>query len=415
MRKLHARLHVTKLLAIASVTCLFSLNVNAQLLVDASGKTSLGDYSSSNDGTLNVTSTANTLKAYYLTFLNTRSHLCALGIRNATHATLPPNTIPNYFGIEVGCENNANSSTHGISTCVSSEGTFNTGRAYGLLSEAGNSTSGWNFGICTAVTGNNDGTGIYASAGGYPDGYNVQGRWAGFFLGDVKVVGDIYASTLITPSDYRLKENIRHINDGTLDKIMGMNVVSYKLKNIEVDMGDTATKVYHAYPEDSRILKTDHYGLIAQELREIYPDLVYEGSDGYLSVNYIEIIPLLIKSIQELRLQVDELADSPEKAVLRNGGTTNTDDIINTAVLYQNNPNPFTENTSIKCVIPQDVAKADLYIYDMNGHQIESRNIGQRGNVSLLIEGNSLDAGMYLYSLITDGTVVDTKRMILTR
>ncbi|MBO7110639.1 MAG: T9SS type A sorting domain-containing protein, partial [Bacteroidaceae bacterium] len=172
---------------------------------------------------------------------------------------------------------------------------------------------------------------------------------------------------------------------------------------------------YYAYPEDSRILKTDHYGLIAQELREIYPDLVCEGSDGYLSVNYIEIIPLLIKSIQELRLQVDELTYSPEKATMRNGGTTNTDDIINTAVLYQNNPNPFTENTSIKCVIPQEVTKADLYIYDMNGRQIESRNISQRGNVSILIEGNSLDAGMYLYSLITDGTVVDTKRMILTR
>ena len=94
MRKLHARLHVTKLLVIASVTCLFSLNVNAQLLVDASGKTSLGDYSSSNDGTLNVTSTANTLKAYYLTFLNTRSHLCALGIRTPLMRRYPQTLFP---------------------------------------------------------------------------------------------------------------------------------------------------------------------------------------------------------------------------------------------------------------------------------------------------------------------------------
>lgn len=415
MRKLHVHLNVIRLLVVASVTLLISHNANAQLYMDSNGKTSLGDYSSSNDGTLNVTSTSNTLKAYYLTRLNTRSHLCALGINNTTHATLPPYTIPNYFGIEVGCENNANSSTFGISTSVSSEGTFSTGRAYGLLSEAGQSTPGWNFGICTAVTGENNGTGIFASAGGYWDGYNVQGRWAGFFDGDVKVVGDMYATSFTTLSDYRLKENIRQIKDGTLDKIMGMNVVSYKLKNIEVDMGDTATSVYYAYPKDSRILKTDHYGLIAQELQEIYPDLVYEESDGYLSVNYIEIIPLLIKSIQELRLQVDELTNSPNKAVQRNGGTTGTDDILYSAVLYQNNPNPFSENTSIKCVIPQKVTKADLYIYDMNGHQIESMNISQRGNVSLVIEGNHLDAGMYLYSLITDGTVIDTKRMILTK
>lgn len=61
------------------------------------------------------------------------------------------------------------------------------------------------------------------------------------------------------------------------------------------------------------------------------------------------------------------------------------------------------------------VRNAVLYIYDMNGHQIDSRAITERGNASLTIEGNSLDAGMYLYSLITDGTVVDTKRMILTK
>jgi len=56
-----------------------------------------------------------------------------------------------------------------------------------------------------------------------------------------------------------------------------------------------------------------------------------------------------------------------------------------------------------------------LYIYDMNGHQIDKRPIYNRGYVSIIIQGSSLDAGMYLYSLITDGAVVDTKRMILTK
>ena len=55
MRKLHVHLNVMRLLVVASVTLLISHNANAQLYMDSNGKTSLGDYSSSNDGTLNVT------------------------------------------------------------------------------------------------------------------------------------------------------------------------------------------------------------------------------------------------------------------------------------------------------------------------------------------------------------------------
>ena len=51
----------------------------------------------------------------------------------------------------------------------------------------------------------------------------------------------------------------------------------------------------------------------------------------------------------------------------------------------------------------------------MNGRQIDSMSIAERGDVSLTVEGSSLDAGIYMYSLITDGEVVDTKRLILTK
>ena len=42
-------------------------------------------------------------------------------------------------------------------------------------------------------------------------------------------------------------------------------------------------------------------------------------------------------------------------------------------------------------------------------------SISQRGEGSHLISGHHFSAGMYLYALIVDGTVVDTKRMILTK
>jgi hypothetical protein len=48
------------------------------------------------------------------------------------------------------------------------------------------------------------------------------------------------------------------------------------------------------------------------ELQKVYPDLVVEGKDGDLSVNYLEMVPLIIRSIQELKEGIDELKDTDE-------------------------------------------------------------------------------------------------------
>ena len=51
----------------------------------------------------------------------------------------------------------------------------------------------------------------------------------------------------------------------------------------------------------------------------------------------------------------------------------------------------------------------------MNGNQLKHYPLSSRGNNTLIIKGSELSAGMYLYALITDGKVIDTKRMILTK
>lgn len=399
--------------------CIIHLYANAQLYVDQNGKTTMGHYyDSSYNGLLNVNSVSNTPSSSIpLAHFYTNSNYCALSITNVTQVNVMPNDNWYLYGINVGCESNPNSENYGVYTWVFREDAINTGRAYGLKSYAGRSTDGWNYGVCTSLLGEKKGAGIYASSGTNPDGYNVNGTWAGFFDGNVKIVGSLTTTTIRTTSDYRLKENIRQIDEGILNQLMRMNVVKYRIKNLEVDLGDTAQTVSYTYPEDSPILKTDHYGLIAQELKEIYPELVSEGEDGYLSVNYMELVPILIKSIQELTSKVNALEkeNGADRSMQRDNGNTKTGGLSYQAILYQNAPNPFAEATTIECSIPGNVQSAVLYIYDMNGHQIDSRTIFERGDVSLTIEGSSLDAGMYLYSLITDGVVVDTKRMILTK
>ena len=235
----------------------------------------------------------------------------------------------------------------------------------------------------------------------------------------------ITVEVVTTPSDYRLKENVKSVGSGTLSEIMNMNVVEYnyierKAETMTCDLSDTATVNTSNMVEVKSLLPAQkHYGFIAQELQELYPDLVVEGEDGYLGVNYIEIIPLLVRSIQELNAKIEdyENGSSPiKKAATRSvedGESTAIDAVVTT--LYQNEPNPFTESTLIRCDVAEDVVKADLYIYTMNGEQLAEYTVAERGETSVTIDGGSLSAGMYLYALIADGKVVDTKRMILTK
>ena len=293
------------------------------------------------------------------------------------------------------------------------------GRTYGVAGVAGGATTGFNFGVAGFLS-DSYGAGVFGSSSSSLGNIGMPEAFAGFFHGNVCITGTLNAANVITLSDYRLKSDIKSVPTGCLDKVLGMNIVEFKYKQREFEAaeGAEASKEKRApwYDEESAFMKNKHYGFIAQELQKIYPDLVVEGKDGYLGVNYLEIIPLLVRSIQELNAKVEQYENSPiHKAATRSAEEEATDIDAIVTTLYQNTPNPFTESTLIQCDVAEEVAKADLYVYDMNGKQIAVYPIAERGATSITIEGRSFEAGMYLYALIADGQVIDTKRMILTK
>lgn len=186
-----------------------------------------------------------------------------------------------------------------------------------------------------------------------------------------------------------------------------MNVVKYNYKDRSKELlGDTAT-IEKEIEENT--VKELHYGLLAQELQAIYPELVKEGQDGYLGVNYIELIPILIRSIQELKQELDESRTSQTR------GTTSFSNVVDTHnVLYQNTPNPFKGKTVIRFKLSEDVYGAAIYIFDMQGKTIKEIPISSNDN-SVTIDGYELGPGLYLYSLVINGIEIDTKKMIISK
>ena len=323
---------------------------------------------------------------------------------------------------------------------------LNTGRAYGVWGEAGNTTSGYNYGIYGYLYGSQNGAAVYGTLSN-DNGINVGGRYAGYFNGDVKVTGSLYASVVtstaasasIATGQVTLAEN-NATSENVSDKLAQLSAVQYNL-NIPTTLASTSTTfatrvnsdtlstttmgdtVEVAYPSDIELqaLSKNHYGLMAAQLQQIYPDLVYENQQGDLCINYIEMIPLLVESIKELKAEIATLqGGNGGGAVVMSRAIPGATDIeeataLTIPMLKQNNPNPFTENTVIEYVLPETVQSANLYIYDMNGTQIEQIPLTERGESSVTVNGGQLAAGMYLYSLIADGKVIDTKRMILTK
>ena len=82
--------------------------------------------------------------------------------------------------------------------------------------------------------------------------------------------------------------------------------------------------------------------------------------------------------------------------------------------LFQNVPNPATGKTRIRYELPDGTTDARIGIYQPDGREVSLYNLSDhRGE--LVLKAGELKPGMYLYSLIVNGQVQDTKRMVVTR
>ena len=222
----------------------------------------------------------------------------------------------------------------------------------------------------------------------------------------------VSAPQYLTTSDARSKTDIEPLeNMGSL--LRGIVPVSYTLIQGEEENGDAAANSPRKSSAQEQGGAHHQYGFLAQDVREVYPELVYEDSEGMLSIDYTGFIPILVDAIQNLQSTVEAQAATIEalqnkdhEAAPGNGSVV--------ASLSQNRPNPFRTSTEISCVLPDEVSEAFLCVYDLNGNQKMRRDIPQRGSVDITIEGNTLTAGMYIYTLVADGVEIDSKRMILT-
>lgn len=184
--------------------------------------------------------------------------------------------------------------------------------SFGLRASAGRGYNGKNYGVWGALVGSRNGAAIVGTLNSEPI---IDGKYAGYFDGNVKVTGELWATSYET-SDERLKTNIRQISSSASEKnhlnnLLSLSAIKYNLRSpaeyADYSQSDTLT-VEDFEPEHMREYYTrERIGLSAQEIQAVYPELVVEDSQGYLGVDYNGLIPILIEAIKEQDAEIELL------------------------------------------------------------------------------------------------------------
>lgn len=154
---------------------------------------------------------------------------------------------------------------------------------------------------------------------------------------------------------------------------------------------------------------------------ELEPDdAIIRDRDEYVK-SHDEILTKIASLESELGAlrQINEQLEL-ENSTIRRGMTNccmeNKPDLsIANSFLLQNAPNPFTETTKVQFFIPEKVEIATLEIRNIKGQLLEAYQLDEGGLGEVEIEGNMLEQGTYVYTLVVDGKMVDSKLMILTK
>jgi hypothetical protein len=355
----------------------------------------------------------------------------------------------NYYGLHIGSENGtvfigdhqtasgliASSSDNGITgVALGGIGVFGlteeTNPMYFTAGIYGRASGG------KGVIGESDSSyGIYGST-------NNSASYAGYFK------GSLYASGIFIPSDEKLKQDVQNFSDA-ISIIKQLHPKKYQYRQ------DNNYNLMN-------LPKGEHYGLLSEDVEKVLPNLVKEskfetnktsigkvqltkaGRDdeadktstvtNFKALNYTELIPVLIKGIQEQQTMLEKQQQSIEElkkinqqqqeeiaqlqSALKinfNESNTATVSILSSVVLKQNYPNPFSGSTIINYNIPYKYSSASLVISDKNGNTLKQITLNQTGKGSVKINAASFASGSYQYSLYVDGKLVDAKQMMIEK
>ena len=244
-------------------------------------------------------------------------------------------------------------------------------------------------------------------------------------------------------SDARLKENVQSLQN-PLDLLSHVSGVTYNYKlseinkyrepdkskfteeqSIQENASDMQTSMDAASIEkanrdkqlqnvidrkEAEEASRKRIGFLAQDVEKVLPELVKTDEDGVKSIDYIGFIPLLVESINEMRLTIQEQQNEIEmlqsllsvetKSTLRSTSTGNPD-MVEGAKLYNR------AGASVSYTLPSTFSNAYLQVFDISGRVVKKITLTIVNDI-VDINPSEIGYGTFVYALYVDGQKADT-------
>lgn len=227
------------------------------------------------------------------------------------------------------------------------------------------------------------------------EAYNVEANQSfGTVSGHTGDFNDVYYNNLYNMSDRNFKKEIEEDYDSYKD-LYSVKTYSYKYKN------DASEK--------------QQYGVMAQDMQTIYPELVSDRGEKGLAVNYTAMIPMLIRAVQDQKQTIDMLQNELSALKSELAKNPEVNDLMKVEedrmVIY---PNPATNVTKIsfKNHGEKDVS-ARVEVVNLNGETLQTANVG--GKSSLEVDTSGLRKGVYFVRYFAEGKLTETKRILIEK
>ena len=235
-------------------------------------------------------------------------------------------------------------------------------------------------------------------------------------------------------SDARLKENVQSLQN-PLDLLSHVSGVTYNYKlseinkyrepdkskfteeqSIQENASDMQTSMDAASIEkanrdkqlqnvidrkEAEEASRKRIGFLAQDVEKVLPELVKTDEDGVKSIDYIGFIPLLVESINEMRLTIQEQQNEIEmlqsllsvetKSTLRSTSTGNPD-MVEGAKLYNR------AGASVSYTLPSTFSNAYLQVFDISGRVVKKITLTIANDI-VDINPSEIGYGTFVYAL----------------
>lgn len=157
----------------------------------------------------------------------------------------------------------------------------------------------------------NNGAGVY---GGVTDTEaTITGAYAGYFNGNTAVVNGLLSARVISLGPaVKIDSFIPIRKEQVIADLSQLQPVAYYRRQVEVPMDSTNTEgeVVHysipRYDESSPAFRHKQYGLIAEDVQKVYPDMVYETPDG-LAIDYVGLVPVLLQAVRSQQAAINAI------------------------------------------------------------------------------------------------------------